>query len=244
MQEIAIYNAQKVKYQTDSDNIAIAQSQAYAKKQEDMNLARGAAQLKYEGLYKQILKDSEASNLIASGVTGRSVDRLKTMEYADYGRKVNAIGRKIMMDDIKLERQTSAEVSKLQGFREQAYANIAFNPVPDVAPPQPVMQSVGAQAFMQALSIAASVATAGGSGGFNWFGPESSDRRLKENIKKIGESISGLGIYTFNYIGHATKYIGAMADEVLKVKPEAVTVRDGYLAVYYDMIDVNFEVVK
>ena len=169
MQEIAIYNAQKVKYQTDSDNIAIAQSQAYAKKQEDMNLARGAAQLKYEGLYAQLLKDSEASNLISSGATGRSVDRLKTMEYADYGRKVNAIGREIMMDDIKLERQTSAEVSKLQGFREQAYANIAFNPQPDVAPPQPVMQNVGAAMFMDALSIAGSVATMGGSSGFNWW---------------------------------------------------------------------------
>ena len=169
MQEIAIYNAKKVKHQIDSDNIAIAQSQAYAKKQEDMNIARGTAQLKYEGLYKQLLKDSEASNLIASGATGRSVNRLKTMEYADYGRQVNAIGRKIMMDDIKLERQTSAEVSKLQGFKEQAYANIAFNPQPDVAPPQPVMQSVGAAMFMDALSIAGSVATMGGSSGFNWF---------------------------------------------------------------------------
>ena len=159
MQEIAIYNAQKVKYQTDSDNIGLAQSQAYAKKQEDMNLARGAAQLKYESLYKELLGSSEASKLIASGATGRSISRLKTMEYADYGRKVNAIGRKIMMDDIKLERQTSAKVSKLQGFREQAYANIAFNPQPDVAPPQPVMQSVGAAAFMDALSIGSSIAS-------------------------------------------------------------------------------------
>ena len=56
------------------------------------------------------------------------------------------------------------------------------------------------------------------------------------------ESISGLGIYTFNYIGKATQYIGTMADEVLKVKPEAVTIRDGYMAVNYDLIDVNFEV--
>ena len=170
MQEIAIYNAQKVKYQTDSDNIAIAQSQAYAKKQEDMNIARGTAQLKYEGLYKQLLKDSEASNLIASGATGRSVDRLKTMEYADYGRQVNAIGRKIMMDDIKLERQTSAEVSQLQGFRDQAYANIAFNPQPDVAPPQPVMQSVGAAMFMDALSIGTKVITGLGPMGFDVLG--------------------------------------------------------------------------
>ena len=170
MQEISIYNAQKIKYQTDSDKIAVAQSQAYAKKQEDMNIARGAAQLKYEDLYRKVLQDNEASNLIASGATGRSVNRLKTMEYADYGRQVNAIGRKIMMDDVQLERKTSKEVSQLQGFRDQAYANIAFNPQPDVAPPQPVMQSVGAAAFMDALSIGSSIATMGCSSGFGLWG--------------------------------------------------------------------------
>ena len=169
MQEIAIYNAKKVKHQIDSDNIAIAQSQEYAKQQEDMNIARGAAQLKYENLYKELLESSEASNLVASGATGRSVNRAKTMEYAELGRQINAIGRKVMMEDVDLKRKTSAAVSKLQGFREQSYANIAFNPTPDVAPPQPVMQNVAAAAFMDALSIAGSVATMGGSSGFNWW---------------------------------------------------------------------------
>ena len=93
------------------------------------------------------------------------------------------------------------------------------------------MRNVGAAAFKEYLSIGSQIATA----------VAASDRRLKENIKKIGESISGLGIYTFNYIGKATKYIGTMADEVLQIKPEAVVVRNGYLAVRYDLIDVNLE---
>ena len=171
MQEIAIYNAQKVKHQIDSDNIAVAQSQEYAKQQEDMNIARGAAQLKYENLYKELVESSEASNLIASGATGRSVNRAKTMEYAEFGRQINAVGRKVMIEDVGLKRKTDASVSKLQGFREQSYANIAFNPQPDVEPPAPVMQSVGASMFMDALSIAGSIATAGGSNGFGIWGP-------------------------------------------------------------------------
>ena len=70
----------------------------------------------------------------------------------------------------------------------------------------------------------------------------SSDRRLKENIQKIGESISGLGIYKFNYIGKAKQYIGAMADEVMKVVPKAVVTMDnGYLGVNYNLIDVTFK---
>ena len=166
MQEIAIYNAKKVKHQIDSDNIAIAQNQAYAKQQEDMNIARGAAQLKYENLYKELLESSEVSNLIASGVTGQSASRLKTLEYGAFGQQINAIGRKVMMEDIDLKRKTSADIAKLQGFREQSYANIAFTPTEDVAPPQPVMQSVGAAMFMDALSIGTSIATAGGANGF------------------------------------------------------------------------------
>ena len=68
------------------------------------------------------------------------------------------------------------------------------------------------------------------------------NKNLKENIKKIGESISGLGIYKFNYIGQAKQYIGAMADEVLKVVPEAVvTMENGFMGVRYDLIDVNFK---
>jgi hypothetical protein len=68
-----------------------------------------------------------------------------------------------------------------------------------------------------------------------------SDRRLKENIKKIGESISGLGVYKFNYIGKAKQYIGAMADEVIKVVPEAAILGDdGFYRVNYNLIDVDF----
>ena len=53
--------------------------------------------------------------------------------------------------------------------------------------------------------------------------------------------MSGLGIYRFNYIGQAKKYIGAMADEVIKVVPEAAILgADGFYRVNYDLIDVDF----
>ena len=54
--------------------------------------------------------------------------------------------------------------------------------------------------------------------------------------------MSGLGIYKFNYIGQAEKYIGAMADEVLKIVPEAAILGDdGFYRVNYDLIDVTFK---
>jgi len=69
--------------------------------------------------------------------------------------------------------------------------------------------------------------------------PFLSDRRVKTNIKPIGER-DGHQWYTFEYKdpekhGHGT-FTGVMADEVEKIKPEAVTEIDGYKAVYYGML--------
>lgn len=64
-----------------------------------------------------------------------------------------------------------------------------------------------------------------------------SDRRLKHDIKKIGEADNGLPIYTFKYKGdenHQT-HVGFMADEVEKKNPDAVGLDpSGYKTVDYD----------
>lgn len=58
-----------------------------------------------------------------------------------------------------------------------------------------------------------------------------SDRRLKSNIRLVGIHPLGIGVYEYDM--HGQRMRGVMADEVLRVKPEAVTVRDGYYAVDY-----------
>ena len=66
----------------------------------------------------------------------------------------------------------------------------------------------------------------------------SSDRRLKENIELVGKSFSGINVYQWNYKSYPGKrYQGVMADEV----PNAsVVMPDGYLAVDYSKVDVDF----
>ena len=69
-----------------------------------------------------------------------------------------------------------------------------------------------------------------------------SDRRLKKNIIKIGESESGLNIYEFEYINKEGTYQGVMSDEIPK---EAVLVDDnGYDSVDYSKLDVDFKIIK
>ena len=68
------------------------------------------------------------------------------------------------------------------------------------------------------------------------FGNLLSDRRSKENIRKIGEAKNGLPIYSFRYKGDPEKvtHIGFMADEVEKKHPEAVGLAGGLKTVDYD----------
>ena len=68
--------------------------------------------------------------------------------------------------------------------------------------------------------------------------PFFSDRRLKHDIKRIGESDHGLPIYAFKYKHDPDQntHVGFMADEVEHVHPEAVGLAGGYKTVDYDKI--------
>lgn len=65
-----------------------------------------------------------------------------------------------------------------------------------------------------------------------------SDRRVKEDITKVGVSPSGVNVYTFKYKNTEGTFKGVMADEV----PWAATqAPNGYQMVDYNKVDVDFE---
>ena len=49
-----------------------------------------------------------------------------------------------------------------------------------------------------------------------------SDRKVKEDIKKVGKLDNGMNMYSYRYKGSPMMQLGVMADEVKKVIPEAV----------------------
>ena len=72
-----------------------------------------------------------------------------------------------------------------------------------------------------------------------------SDARLKEKIEKTGVSPSGIPIYEFNYIGSNNRYSGAMAQDLLEINPDAVTMdTSGYYKVNYNDIDVDMHLIN
>jgi len=64
-----------------------------------------------------------------------------------------------------------------------------------------------------------------------------SDRRLKKDIRCIGQADNGLPIYTFRYLNDpkGELHMGFMAQDVEKVKPEAVSKVGGIMAVNYEL---------
>ena len=61
-----------------------------------------------------------------------------------------------------------------------------------------------------------------------------SDRRLKRDIEAIGEGWGGLTLYRFRYVWDDAVTVGYMADEVERVRPDAVmTLSNGFKAVDY-----------
>ena len=76
----------------------------------------------------------------------------------------------------------------------------------------------------------------GGFGHHGW-----SDRRLKRDICRVGASPSGIPVYTFRYRWCDAWYVGAMAQDLLRLKPEAVSKARAYYQVDYGQIDVGFQ---
>ena len=101
-------------------------------------------------------------------------------------------------------------------------------------------QAQAAGAAKSAAAQAKSSAISGIGGALIGGAAALSDRKLKKNISKIGESPSGLNIYSFEYIDfrHGEGlFQGVMSDEV----PQAVITINGYDAVDYSMLDVEFK---
>lgn len=76
----------------------------------------------------------------------------------------------------------------------------------------------------------------GGIGSIGAAAITASDRRLKENLVRVSETTKGIPTYIFNYIGDKARQLGVMAQDVIKVIPEAVGFKDGFMTVDYGKV--------
>jgi hypothetical protein len=97
----------------------------------------------------------------------------------------------------------------------------------------------GGQTFLQnvGVNLSSKIGAIGGAVKTFFSGFKFSDQRLKEDIKLVGESPSGINIYSFKYKHTDGTYEGVMAQEV----PWARTMtHTGFYMVDYGKVDVEF----
>ncbi|MDP8997480.1 MAG: tail fiber domain-containing protein [Pseudomonadota bacterium] len=69
-----------------------------------------------------------------------------------------------------------------------------------------------------------------------------SDMRLKKDIIRVGTTVHQLPLYDFSYIDQPGRFQGVMAQDVLKVMPEAVSIgADGFYRVNYTMLGIEMK---
>jgi hypothetical protein len=126
---------------------------------------------------------------------------------------------------------TTSNSKNMVNNANPAFQSMASNryPAPPTAPP-----AFGPQMPQQATPF--------GIFGVNWSGV-GSDRKLKKNITKIGQSQSGLNIYSFEYIDEEKfgkgVFQGVMSDEI----PQYAVIKgsDGFDRVNYSLLDIEFK---
>ena len=231
---------ERVQYEQGIDASNLGLANAYTEIQEKHGQLVDQMVTQSQSDWKQYLAKNEGDQRKAAGRLGRSTDRISAVDLGAYLKKGHDYAHQLTNAVGELNKAGMKAAGQARSEQMQMFANNAFMKFPDLTPPKPVGQNVGAAKFMDALQIGSTVIQTGMSVAAPFI--IASDRSLKENIKKLGDSPSGIGIYKFNYIGHVKKYIGAMADDVMKVVPEAVsTMANGFLGVNYNLIDVQFK---
>tara|TARA_R100000458_G_scaffold20434_1_gene18206 strand:- start:4080 stop:4982 length:903 start_codon:yes stop_codon:yes gene_type:complete len=182
-----------------------------------------------------------SGKILASGKTGNSFinlinDVVRKQNKFDFNqdRGFAFVGRGLSMDKKRALIASASTKAGQQRYQKRTW----IDPARPIDAPKVksntglALLSAGLQGFSAGTSAA---------GGWAKYQHYKSSILLKENLVKVRETASGLGVYLFNYIGDSKRYMGAIAEEVLKIKPEAVARVDGYLAVNYDLIDVDFK---
>lgn len=157
------------------------------------------------------------------------------------GQFGNTAQQQSLQQQLALRNQPLNEITGLMGgsqiqmpqFQGYQGSNIAAAPVFAGA------QAAG-QAAMDQYGIQSSNVNAQNAGLYNLAGAglmaaKFSDRRLKSNIEQVGTHPLGIGIYEYDIFGNRER--GVMADEVLNVMPNAVSVHpSGFMQVDYGML--------
>ena len=156
-QTLALTHVEHAEYETGMDRSRVYTQNAYATLNQELNDAFGLARQKDEKAWTDFVTNSTSSKLIASGQTGKSVNRAKAIDFATYLKEGSRVNYELTQTKRKIKEASEGIRQKQILNEEQMFSNVMFIKQPGLEPPKPVFQNVGMAMLTDALSIGSSV---------------------------------------------------------------------------------------
>ena len=159
MQTLSLTNVEHVQYEQglDASNLGLAQIYGDIQEKHGELVDQMFAQSQTD--WKEYLAKNQGDQMKAAGRLGRSTDRISAIELGQYLKKGSDMRNHLTKAAGELSKQGAQAAGRTRAQQLQSFANIAFIKNPDMVPPKPVLQNVGAASFMDALSIGSSIAS-------------------------------------------------------------------------------------
>ena len=158
-QQLSVYGAKVNKYNIDLNENDLAAQRGYAKAQSNLRSLGGKVTAQNEEKFRQLVSKKLGARR-ASGQTGRSVQRGETLDMAAFGRYTGRQAFGLSMAREKFKENTENIRRRQVSARRGLFSQVAFNPVPSMAPNPPQLRSTG-MTMMNAF-VGAAGALAGG----------------------------------------------------------------------------------
>ena len=159
MNTLALTNVERVQHEQTMDASHVGLANAYAEIQEKYRDQIGKALQQDEVDWKEYLSKGEGQRLAASGVTGRSAERIASRDLASYLAKGSRKAYELTHMRRELSKAGAKAAGQARQMQLQSFAKNNIVKSPDLQPPKPVFQNVAMAQFKEALSIASQVAT-------------------------------------------------------------------------------------
>tara|TARA_R100001082_G_scaffold71991_1_gene41156 strand:- start:6215 stop:6961 length:747 start_codon:yes stop_codon:yes gene_type:complete len=160
-QQLSIWGAKRVQYKRNLDENDLAAQRGYTRSQQAFNNKIGQAFQRNEALLTKYL--AQSGQLEASGRTGKSIRRTKTLDLAALQRSYSKTFYSLSQSE-EAYKQSLKDIEQAQrSHRNQLHSKVSRQPIPDFAPPPPVLEDESP--FTGLLS--AGLSAAGQSGAFN-----------------------------------------------------------------------------
>ena len=158
MNELALTNVERIQYDQTMDATHVGLGNAYAEIQEKYGDMIAKATQAQEDRFRQFAQEATSEKLAASGATGASIRRLRTTEMGQFLAQGSRDAYNLLQGRRELNKAGAKAAAAARQTQLEAFARNNVIKSPDLAPPPPVMQNVGAAAFRDALSIVGTVA--------------------------------------------------------------------------------------